>query len=129
MMFKKKPSYRALRAFGSACYPCLRALQVHKFDPKSLQCVFVGYSSLHKGYRCLYPPTGKVYITRHAIFDEELYPFREQYKHLVPRYDTSLMKAWQLVTKPELVETEALKFFQLQKHLKCKLQLMHLMTI
>lgn len=129
MMFKKKPSYRALRAFGSACYPCLRALQVHKFDPKSLQCVFVGYSSLHKGYRCLYPPTGKVYITRHAIFYEELYPFREQYKHLVPRYDTSLMKAWQLVTKPELVETEALKFFQLQKHLKCKLQLMHLMTI
>ena len=111
-LFKMKPSYKALRAFGSACYPCLRDRQDHKFDPKSLQCVFVGYSSMHKGYRCLFPPTGKVYITRHAIFDEELYPFREQYKQLVPRYDTSLLKAWQLMTKSMGEEVEVPRMSQ-----------------
>lgn len=60
--------------------------------------MFVGYSSLHTGYRCLYPLIGKVYITRHAIFDEETFPFKDQFKHLIPRYDTSLLKAWQAAT-------------------------------
>lgn len=101
MLFKEKPSYRALRVFGSACYPCLRPLQANKFDPKSLQCVFVGYSPLHKGYRCLYPPTGKVYISRHVIFDEEKFPFKDQFKHLVLAYDTALLKAWQSTASVE----------------------------
>lgn len=106
MLFKEKPSYRSLRVFGSACYPCLRPLQDHKFDPKSLQCVFVGYSSLHKGYMCLYPPTGKVYITRHALFDEEIFPFKDQYKHLLPQYDTPLLNTGQQATRPEPVVRE-----------------------
>lgn len=48
-LFKTKPDYSSLRAFSAACYPCLEPLQAHKFDPKSFQCVFLGYSSLHKG--------------------------------------------------------------------------------
>lgn len=103
MLFKVKPSYRALRVFGSACHPCLRPYQANKSDPKSLQCVFVGYSALHKGYRCLLPPTGKVYISRHVVFDETLFPFKDQFKHLVPSYDTALLQAWQSAT---VVETE-----------------------
>lgn len=46
----------------------------------------------------MYPPTGKVYISRHVIFDEECFPFREAYKNLVPRYETTLLKAWQKAT-------------------------------
>lgn len=63
-----------------------------------MQCVFVGYNTQYKGYRCLYPPSGKVCITRHAIFDEDCYPFKSHYKDLVPRYDTTLLQAWQSAT-------------------------------
>lgn len=44
-LYGKKPEYSDLRVIGSACYPCLRPHVSHKLDPRSLQCVFVGYSS------------------------------------------------------------------------------------
>ena len=37
-------------------------------------CV-LGYSSLHKGYKCLHVPSNHVYISRDVVFDENLYPF------------------------------------------------------
>lgn len=73
----KKPIYSSLRVFGSCCFPCLRAYATNKFDPRSLPCVFVGFSDRHKGYMCLYPPTGRVYISRHVVFDESMYPFKQ----------------------------------------------------
>lgn len=62
ILLKNKPDYSFLRVFGAACYPCLRPFAQHKFEPRSLQCVFLGYHAQYKGYRCLYPPTGRVYI-------------------------------------------------------------------
>ncbi|AAD21687.1 Strong similarity to gi/3600044 T12H20.12 protease homolog from Arabidopsis thaliana BAC gb/AF080119 and is a member of the reverse transcriptase family PF/00078 [Arabidopsis thaliana] len=94
-LFGEKPDYSSLRVFGSACYPCLRPLAQNKFDPRSLQCVFLGYNSQYKGYRCFYPPTGKVYISRNVIFNESELPFKEKYQSLVPQYSTPLLQAWQ----------------------------------
>ena len=94
-LFKQKPVYTMLRAFGSACYPCLRPLGSHKFEPRSLQCVFLGYKREYQGYRCLYPPTGRVYISRHAIFDEDVYPFQQKFQSLIPRYHSTLLDSWQ----------------------------------
>ena len=73
VLFNRKPEYSALRIFGSACYPSLRPYTANKLDPKSLQCVFLGYNEKYKGYRCLHPPTGRVYINRHVLFDEMCY--------------------------------------------------------
>ncbi|KAF7142376.1 hypothetical protein RHSIM_Rhsim05G0026100 [Rhododendron simsii] len=73
----KKPNYASLRVFGSRCFPYLRDYAKNKFDPKSLPCVFLGYSEFYKGYRCLYPPTGRVYLSRHVVFDERTFPFKE----------------------------------------------------
>jgi hypothetical protein len=41
----------------------------------STQCIFLGYSSLHKGFKCLEPNTERVYISRDVIFDESIFPF------------------------------------------------------
>lgn len=101
IMHGRVPDYNHLRVFDSACYPCLRLVAEHKFEPRSLLCVFLAYSPQFKGYRCLYPPTGKVYISRHVIFEESSFLFKDQYKHLVPRYETSLLKAWQRATSCE----------------------------
>lgn len=63
LLYEKKPTYDFLRTFGSQCYPFLRAYAKDKLEPRSLPCVFMGYSPTHKGYRCLHLPTGRVYIS------------------------------------------------------------------
>ena len=42
---------------------------------RSTQCVFLGYSPLHKGYKCLDVNSGRVYISLDVVFDETLFPF------------------------------------------------------
>lgn len=95
LLFNKPPIYSFLRVFSSACYPCLRSYGQHKFEPRSLQCVFLGYHPQYKGYRCLYPPTGRVYISRHVIFDEQCFPFAERYKDFTTKHASGLLHSWQ----------------------------------
>jgi hypothetical protein len=47
------PDYNSLKVFGCRCLPYLRDYAKKKFTPKSYSCVFLGYSPMHKGYRCL----------------------------------------------------------------------------
>jgi hypothetical protein len=37
--------------------------------------VFIGYSNLHKGYKCLDISIGRLYIARDIVFDETVFPF------------------------------------------------------
>jgi len=71
LLYKNKPDYQALRTFGCACFPTLRDYAQQKFDPKSLKCVFLGYNEKYKDYSCLLPTTGRVFISRHVIFDDQ----------------------------------------------------------
>jgi hypothetical protein len=64
-----------LRTFETACWPNLRPYNAHKLNFRTKQCVFTGYSELHKGYKCLHIPTGRVYISRDVIFDEHVFLF------------------------------------------------------
>jgi histone deacetylase 1/2 len=52
-LFHQKPDYNTLRIFGCACWPNLRPYNSHKLQFRSKQCVFLGYSNMHKGYKCL----------------------------------------------------------------------------
>jgi hypothetical protein len=36
---------------------------------------------MHKGYRCLEPNTGRVYISRDVIFDEQVFPFEDLHEN------------------------------------------------
>ena len=63
LLHQKPPSYDFLRTFGYLCYPYLRSYARDKLEPHSLSCVFMGYSTQHKGYRCLHYSTGRVYIS------------------------------------------------------------------
>ena len=71
----KPLNYANSHPFGCRVYPCLRDYAPHKFSPYSLPCIFLGYSSSHKGFRCFDTATSRTYITRHARFDENFFPF------------------------------------------------------
>ena len=74
-LFKQKPDYTSLRVFGCACWPNLRPYNKHKLEFRSKRCAFLGYSNLHKGFKCLDVATGHVYVSRDVIFDETIFPF------------------------------------------------------
>src|SRR4051812_9544025 len=74
-LFGTKPNYTFLRIFGCAVWPNLSPFNKHKLEFRSKQCVFLGYSSLHKGYKCLDVATGRVYVSRDVVFDEQVFPF------------------------------------------------------
>ena len=74
-LYGRNPDYSSFQVLGSKCFPYLGEYKSHKLDPKSLPCVFIGYSMKHKGYKCLYPPTGRVYISRLVVFDEFIFPY------------------------------------------------------
>ena len=45
------------RIFGCVAFVHLHKNQCSKLDPCALRCVFVGYATHQKGYRCYHPPT------------------------------------------------------------------------
>ena len=47
-----------------------------------------------KGYRCLHPPTERVYISHHVLFDESRFPFSGIYQSCLPQANTPLLTAW-----------------------------------
>lgn len=56
-LFGHSPDYKMFRIFGCLCYPSLGDYVSNKLQPHSLQCVFVGYSDKHHGYRVGSMPT------------------------------------------------------------------------
>ncbi|CAN1799670.1 Retrovirus-related Pol polyprotein from transposon TNT 1-94, partial [Linum perenne] len=74
-LYQTPPDYSFLKTFGCLCYPFLRPYNTHKTDFRSKPCVFLGYSSSHKGYMCYDKMTSRLYISRHVVFDETTFPF------------------------------------------------------
>ena len=75
-LYHKLPAYTHLKVFGSSCFPYLHPYNTHKLQYRSLECAFLGYSSHHKGYLCLDIYSSRVYISRHVIFNEDSFPFK-----------------------------------------------------
>jgi histone deacetylase 1/2 len=75
LLFETVPDYKTLRVFGCACWPNLRPYNSRKLSFRSKQCVYLGYSPMHKGVKCLEVSTGRIYISRDVVFDENIFPF------------------------------------------------------
>lgn len=63
-LLKEQPDYTSLLIFGCTIWPNLRPYNTHKVAFRSIQCVFLGYSPMHKGFECIEPSYGRVYISK-----------------------------------------------------------------
>ncbi|RVW46520.1 Retrovirus-related Pol polyprotein from transposon RE1 [Vitis vinifera] len=59
-----------LRVFGSTVFVHIHGPKRNKFDPRALKCVFLGYSSTQKGYKCYDPISQKLYVSLDVTFFE-----------------------------------------------------------
>ncbi|XP_024187552.2 uncharacterized protein LOC112192448 isoform X2 [Rosa chinensis] len=60
------------RVFGCVAYVHLYKNQRTKLDARALKCVFVGYGSHQKGYKCYHPQSQKFYVTMDVTFSEDV---------------------------------------------------------
>jgi hypothetical protein len=74
-LFNKILDHTFLKVFGCACFPNLRPYNSHKFSSCSKECVFLGYSQHHKGYKCLHIESSRMYISRDVIFHKSRFPY------------------------------------------------------
>jgi len=66
----KKPDVSHLRVFSCIAYVHVPDEKKSKLDLKAEKCIFIGYSSKQKGYRCFNPSTRKLQVSRDVVFDE-----------------------------------------------------------
>lgn len=69
VFFIVNPDYKFLKVFRCVCFPLLRPYHTHKLDFRSQECIFLGYYTSHKGYKCL-SPSGRIYISKYILFNE-----------------------------------------------------------
>ncbi len=58
------------RIFGCVCFVHQNQPGTDKLDPKSLKCVFLGYSRLQKGYKCFSPSLNRCFVSADVTFFE-----------------------------------------------------------
>ena len=69
-LYSTSPDVSQFKVFGCACYPNLRPYTTHKVEPRTRECIFIGYPTHTKGYLCLNPHIKHVYTSRHVVFNK-----------------------------------------------------------
>jgi hypothetical protein len=53
--------------------------------------MFLGYSNMHKGFKCLDTRTGRIYISRDVVFNEDLFPFSKLHGNAGARLTSKIL--------------------------------------
>ena len=58
------------KVFGCTCFVRDHRPSVGKLDPRAVKCIFVGYSSSQKGYKCWCPTERRLFVSMDVTFRE-----------------------------------------------------------
>ena len=72
--YKKKPDVSNLRVFGCLAYVHIKKNKRRGLQPRTMKCIFVGYPSGTKAWKCWNPVIKKLIISSHVVFDERVFP-------------------------------------------------------
>ena len=75
LLYGKRPDYSALRVFGCLAYSSTLISSRHKFTPRAIPCVFVGYPTSYKGYKLYNLSTRTFLVSSDVTFRESSFPF------------------------------------------------------
>ena len=71
--------------FGCTCFVYIPKHQRDKLDPKAVKCIFVGYPSSQKGYKCYVPgDKGLLFVTMDVSLHGDIPFFSSVSKELLP---------------------------------------------
>ena len=72
LLFPDQPLYfLPPRVFGCTCFVHILTPGQDKLSAKATKCIFLGYSLLHKGYRCYSPQTHRYFLSADVTFFED----------------------------------------------------------
>ncbi|KAI5385309.1 hypothetical protein KIW84_072057 [Lathyrus oleraceus] len=71
-LFPSVPIMSSLQncVFGYSAFVHVHGPHRGKLDPRAIKCIFIGYASDKKGYKCYHPPSRRVYISMDVTFQE-----------------------------------------------------------
>jgi len=67
ILYRKSPSYSHLKVFGCLGFPLNPSTTRKNIQERSTPCVFLGYPSNHRGYKCFEFSIRKIIISTHSI--------------------------------------------------------------
>ncbi|KAJ9565209.1 hypothetical protein OSB04_001175 [Centaurea solstitialis] len=106
MVNKRKPNIRFFRVFGCVCYLLNNRDDLGKFDAKSDESIFIGYSHNSATYRVYNKRTRSIFESRYVDFSET-----EMYFSASPSSDCSVFPELHTVSPPSTtVPTDSLGF-------------------
>ncbi|XP_062090436.1 retrovirus-related Pol polyprotein from transposon RE1 isoform X1 [Humulus lupulus] len=98
------------KIFGCIVFVHIYSQHRSKLDPKSIKCIFIGYSSHQKGYKCYSPTTRKTYnsmdvtfFEKHAYYKSEIQGENVNESHLwesIPGTHTDIIPGTHTRTPP-----------------------------
>lgn len=72
-LFQTLPNNSKIWSFGMLCYPWIRPCGTNKFTPRSVPCVFLGYSITQSAFIYLDVPNSRIYIYLDMLFSMKLF--------------------------------------------------------
>lgn len=70
--------------FGCVAFDHVPSVGQDKLSPRSIKCIFLGYSRTQKGYRCYCPPARQYFVGANVTFSESTPFFHPQVTAMIP---------------------------------------------
>ena len=96
------PNFNTSNNLTPRIFGCTSFVHIHnhnrgKLDPRAVKCVFVGYSSTQKGYRCYQPTSKKFFVSVDVTFNESSLFFPRPYLQ-GGRTHWKIRKSWRIIS-------------------------------